>query len=217
MDKPEPELDLNALRKGLDTRLYYADEANKNAYQEKVNTILEPVRDWYQSKERWPAYFTNMDNLRNETMHKIRESLNDDNGFYLLLNKLPKVEEEKKIKETELDKLHKHRDNISNNTIQNIANKVPIAKRIFGNDKLLADLGKQIEDIQADITFLINIIKDINALTPIYNDSSTSGGKRKSRRNRKNKKSRQSKSRKILKRAYARSENTKKNKKNKKK
>jgi hypothetical protein len=50
MDKPEPELDLNALRKGLDTRLYYADEANKNAYQEKVNTILEPVRDWYQSK-----------------------------------------------------------------------------------------------------------------------------------------------------------------------
>jgi len=208
---------LKALREELDKRLYYAVEEDKMAYQKEADMFWAPVQDWsHASQSDISAYFKNMDKLRNITMSNIRKSLDEDEGFFPLLNALPAVEEEKKNKETELEELIQQRSNRSNSISQKIVDKLRL-RIIIGDDKQLSGLHTQISDIRADITFLGDIIKDINDLTPIYNDSSTSGGKRKSHRNRKNKKSRQSKSRKILKRAYARSENTKKNKKNKKK
>ena len=175
-------MDLDEIKKKLYLRLEFSDSNDEETYQEQINEVRNKYPD-----EGWriPEGYTNeITNINNNKLRKIRTNLNDDDGFNELYKELNNLKANKERKEQKLRQLIppnkpnlrqqlysyiSRSENSANNEIKN-----------FENNALM---------LQNEINNLNRIIIDLEKLKPIYDETKTNGGKRKSRRNEKNKKS----------------------------
>lgn len=186
-------MDLADLKAELFRRLEYSDPNKELEYQKKRKQVNDKYPD-----EGWripQSYIKEMENLKNNKLREIREQLNDDDGFKLLVDQLPIVEFNKDKKEQELKMLvPPNKPNFSQRLYTNVFGKTNTA------DVEINNFNAKTKSIQDEIADLQKIISDIGTLKPVYDkvltdvseyDKTTFGGaKNKTRRNRNSNQSR---------------------------
>lgn len=164
----------------LNERMVYADENAENGFKDNIKDILKDG-----------AYGLPLVNdLKNEKYLKIRKSLQDDQGFIEIENKLPHITEMYNNEKSKMNELIKQKSQL-NKPKTYFLNKTKTNDEKNAYDAKITGIDKQITEVNTLVKRLDKIQNNINTLKSVYDkdikneEDTITAGKRKTRSNRK--------------------------------
>ena len=158
-------MELKELKSKLFKRLEFGDDADGKKHKRYYDLHVEDINKKYPD-EGWripEGYINDMKSLKLSKLYKIRQLLNDDEGFDALKSELPNIKANKERKTAELEKrIPPENPKLLQKLYTGLLGKTNTA------DAKINEFNKKTEEIQIEINDLTKIINDIETLIPVY-------------------------------------------------
>lgn len=178
---------LNQIISEIKIRTDYTEESDEQKnYENEIETINKSFPD--EGSYIPQAYKDKMNSLETKKLSNIRTILNDDKGFQELKSKLPILEKRYK----ELQKSLPNRPSPPKSATRTQKAYTYVTNLKNTSDINMDEYNAKNNEFNTKMK-IKQMIDDIKRLIPIYDDTRTSGGKRRTRRRRASKKSKKSK------------------------
>jgi hypothetical protein len=181
------EEDIKEIEKQLAKRMNYEDAEKEGKFQEQIQTILGDGMHGIQP----------VNELHKKKYLKIRNSLQDDQGFIEIEQKLPDITQMYNNEKSKMDELNKQKDQVNKPKTYFLNTRTNNEKNAY--DAKIKEIDEQITKVEKLVKRLDNIEKNIKTLIPVYKitieqliedikrngQEAMTAGKRKTRSNRK--------------------------------